>query len=358
MNKIKVAILGATGAVGQRFVSLLEDHPFFEIEALMASEKSTDKKYSEAVSWILDIPIPKQIRDVKLIPIEKKLLDILDVKVVFSAIPASFAGPIEEDFANDGLFVASNASSHRMAKDVPILIPDVNPDHIELLKIQRENRNWTTGALTTNSNCSTSGLVMALKPLESKYGIDQVEVTTMQAISGAGYPGVPSLDITENIVPYIQGEEEKMETEPNKILGKLVKDHIEDANIKISATCTRVPVINGHLESVSLRLNQKPSLEEFEKTLRDYKSEPQSLNLPSAPNPPLVIMEQPNRPQPRKDRLNGSPDSAKGMATSIGKIKETPWGFKFLLLVHNTIRGAAGANILASEFALKKNYLS
>jgi aspartate-semialdehyde dehydrogenase len=358
LKKIGVAILGATGAVGQRFISLLENHPTFAITTLMASERSQGRTYKEAVSWILDTPIPANISDLEIKPLSTKSIQESDEKIVFSAIPASVAGSIEMKFAEKGYFVASNASSNRMVNDVPILIPDVNPSHLELIKLQRENRKWTTGALTTNSNCSTAGLVMSLKPLEMKYGIEYVQVTTMQALSGAGYPGVASIDITDNVIPHIKGEESKLEHEPNKILGNVTSTGITPASIPISATCTRVNTIDGHLEVVNIRLKETPNRAEFISTLQQYTSEPQSMNLPSAPQPPLIIMDQEDRPQPRKDRMNGTPETARGMAATIGKIKQTPEGFRYLLLSHNTIRGAAGTNILAAEYTLKKNLIS
>ncbi|MHA2407668.1 MAG: aspartate-semialdehyde dehydrogenase [Candidatus Ranarchaeia archaeon] len=357
MKKIGVAILGATGAVGQRFISLLENHPTFSVTTLMASERSRGKSYGDAVSWILDTPIPADISDLEVKPLSTKSTEGSDEEIVFSAIPASIAGPIEMEFAERGYFVASNASSNRMVKDVPILIPDVNPSHIELIKMQRENRKWTTGALTTNSNCSTAGLVMSLKPLEVKYGIEQVHVTTMQALSGAGYPGVASMDIIDNVIPHIKGEEAKLEQEPNKILGQVTTTGISHASIPITATCTRVNTIDGHLEVVNIKLKENPDRQEFINTLQQYTSDPQSLNLPSAPQPPIIVMDREDRPQPRKDRMNGHPETAKGMACTIGKIKETSNGFRYLLLTHNTIRGAAGTNILAAEYAIKKKLI-
>ncbi|MHA1862105.1 MAG: aspartate-semialdehyde dehydrogenase [Candidatus Ranarchaeia archaeon] len=353
-SRIPVAVLGATGAVGQRFVQLLADHAMFEIACLAASERSIGVKYADKTNWVLETPMPECVSGMEIEPVNINTLKEHDVRLVFSALPSQFATEIEVELAEEGFFVSSNASSHRMDPFVPILIPDINPDHLDVIRFQHE-RGWN-GSLVTNSNCTTSGLVFGLKPL-LKYGISSVHVTTMQAISGAGYPGVPSLDITENIVPFISGEEDKMAREPQKILGELGEGKIVPADFQISATCTRVPVINGHLETVFIGFESPPAVDEAARLLRDYSSEPQKMGLPSAPRPPIIVTDKPDRPQPRLDRMNGHPASAKGMAITIGKVQSFANGIKLVLLVHNTIRGAAGGSILAAEYAAKKGVI-
>ncbi len=343
-KKIQVAILGATGSVGQRFIELLINHPWFEVAELAASDRSAGKKYSEATNWIMQTPLPEKFANM----IVKKCEPNLESKIAFSGLDASVAGEIESDFAKNGYYVVSNARNHRFDEDVPLMIPEVNPDHLDLLKSQNYK-----GGIVTNPNCSTIGMVLALKPLYDAFGLEAVNVVTMQAVSGGGYPGVPSLDIIDNVVPFIGGEENKMETEPLKILGKLSSNKIENAHFKISAQCNRVAVIDGHLETVQVKFKNKPSAEEIIKVWKEFKSVPQELDLPSAPEYPIVYFYEDKYPQPKIHR-----NIDKGMAASIGRLRECPlFDYKFVVLSHNTIRGAAGGTILIAELMKAKGYL-
>jgi len=339
--KIPVGVLGATGAVGQKFIRLLEDHPWFEVTAVAASERTAGRLYGEVVSWKQNTPIPHAVRQLRVLPCSPGM----DCRIVFSGLDASVAGPIEEEFARAGCVVLSNSRNHRLEADVPLVIPEVNPDHLALIPIQRSNRG-SKGYIVTNSNCSTMFLAMALAPLHREYTVEKVLVTTMQAISGAGYPGVPSLDILGNVIPFIGGEEEKMEVETRKILGRFNGSSVDFADFAVSAQCNRVPVEDGHTESVSVRLRSRTTAGEMVELMKQYSGPPQRLGLPSAPERPLVVMEAQDRPQPRFD-VNHS----KGMATLIGRIREcSVLDFKFTILGHNTVRGAAGASILNAEF--------
>lgn len=336
MSKISVAVLGATGTVGQKFISLLEGHPLFEVRELVASPRSAGKKYREAANWKQPQPIPADIAEQTV----KSLDDSLDSPVLFSGLDASVAGEAETRFAEAGHMVISNSKNHRMDANVPIIIPEVNPEHFELLDAQS-----TKGKIVTNSNCSTMFLAMALAPLHKKYGVTKVQVTTMQAVSGGGYPGVPSLDIIGNVVPYIGGEEEKLEIEAGKILGTLSGDSITPADFTVSAQCTRVPVIDGHTEAVSFSLASNPSIDEIKATLSDFRGLPQEKNLPMAPAQPIIVTEDPDRPQPARDIMLD-----KGMATIVGRLRTCPiMGYKMVIMGHNTVRGAAGAAILNAE---------
>lgn len=342
-SKIPVAILGATGSVGQKFIELLEGHPWFKITALAASERSAGKLYKHAANWFQAKEMPLRVGNMVVSACEPKL----PCKIVFSGLDAAVAGPIEEAFAEAGYLVISNAKNHRMSENVPLLIPDVNPDHLALIEQQK-----TSGKIVTNPNCSTSGLVLALKPLQDAFGIDKVSVVTMQALSGAGYPGISSLDIIDNMIPYIGGEEEKMQIETLKILGKLKHGKVEFSDLVLSASCNRVPVVNGHMESVSISFKNKAKREDVLKAWKEYTSEPQEMDLPFAPKPPIVYFEDPRFPQPRLHR-----DLGKGMAVSIGRLREcTIFDYKFNVLSHNTIRGAAGAAILNAELLVAKGY--
>lgn len=349
MEKVKVGILGATGVVGQRFVKLLADHPWFEITELAASERSAGLTYGEIMQerWKLEGEVPQKVVRMKV----KECVPDLDCKVVFSALDAAVAGPIEEEFAREGYVVISNARNHRMDPDVPLLVPEVNPDHVKVIDKQRQR--WPKGGfIVTNPNCSTIGLVLALAPLKKAFGLRKVLVTTLQAISGAGYPGVASLDILDNVIPFISGEEEKIETETLKILGDLGEGGFIAADVVVSASCTRVNVRDGHLESVSVELVEKPSPEEVIEEWRSFNPL-EGLGLPSAPLPPVIYREEKDRPQPLKDR-----DVQKGMACVVGRLRRCPvLDYKFFLLSHNTIRGAAGAAVLNAEFLLKKGYI-
>lgn len=340
MTKLRVGILGATGSVGQRFVALLSDHPWFTVTALAASEKSAGKCYQDAVNWKMATPIPDAIAQL----VVQETVPPLPCDFLFSGLDASVAGVIEESFAKSGYPVISNSKNHRMDADVPLLIPEVNADHINMIPVQKKKRGYTTGFIVTNPNCSAVGLTMALKPLHDAFGVKRVSVVTMQALSGAGFPGVASMDIADNVIPYIGGEEEKLETEPQKILA---------ASILISAQCNRVPVTDGHLEAVSVKLTKKATLEEFKEVLHSFRGEPQELRLPSAPEHPIVIMSEDNRPQPRLDRGRGN-----GMTVTIGRIRPCSLlDYKFVVLSHNTIRGAAGAALLNAELLYKKGLL-
>ena len=344
----KVAILGATGAVGQRFIQLLQGHPWFQIEVLAASKRSAGKKYRDACNWTMRSDLPKEIAELTVVNSDVESVEKAgNVDFVFSALPGNLAGPVESEFA--ALYpVFSKASAHRMDPDVPLLIPEINPDHAALIPIQRKARGWK-GFISTDPNCSTIQLAITLKPL-MRFGLRQVMVSTMQALSGAGYPGVPSLDIIDNVVPYISNEEEKMECEPQKILGSFDGNRICPADFVLSSSCHRVSVIDGHLESVFVKLDEKPTVEEIEVAFSQFRGEPQKLKLPSAPEKPIVVRKEPNRPQPRYDRNEG-----KGMSVVVGRVRKDPiMSAKYLCLGHNTIRGAAGAGILSAELMVTK----
>ena len=343
-KKISVGVLGATGSVGQKFIQLLNNHPNFVVKEVAASERSEGKKYSDAVNWILPEVIPADVSKL----IVKSVSSKFNSKLLFSGLDASIAGEVEEYYAKQGHIVVSNSKNHRWDKDVPLLIPEVNPDHLKLIKLQK----FDGGAIVTNPNCSTIGMVLALKPLQDKFGISEVNVVTMQALSGAGYPGVSSLDILDNVIPYIGGEEEKLESEPRKLLGILSGNKVKLANIKISAQTHRVAVKDGHLEAVQIRLKKKVSKEEIIKAWNSFTSEPQKLKLFSAPAKPIHYFEEKNYPQPRLHR-----DIDKGMAASIGRLRECNlFDYKFEVLSHNTVRGAAGGAILCAELMLVKKY--
>ncbi len=348
-KKLRVGILGATGTVGQRFIQLLENHPWFEVGELAASDRSHGRPYVQACQWRISGHMPQYVREMKV----KDCTPSLDCDVVFSGLPSSVAGDLETAFAEAGYPVLSNSKNHRMDEDVPLLVPEINHQHLELLKIQKQNHSYGNGYIITNPNCSTMALVLALAPLQDAFGIEKVNVVTMQALSGAGYPGVASLDIIDNVIPYIADEEEKVETEPRKILGKFQKGKIVFADFKVSAQCHRVNVLDGHLEAVSIALKRRPSLEQFIDALTSYRSLPQELELPSAPHFPIVHVAGLDRPQPRFDR-----DVEKGMATVVGRIRPCNiFDYKLDLLGHNTIRGAAGATILNAELLVRQQLL-
>ena len=342
-NKRKVAILGATGGVGQRYIQLLQGHPWFEIEVLAASERSAGKKYKDACNWLMETNLPKEVAEMPVVNADVASVEKAgDVDLVFSSIPGDLAGPVEAEFAS--MYpVFSKASAHRMEKDVPLIIPEINPDHAELIKVQQQLRGWK-GFISTDPNCSTIQMAITLKPL-MQFGLRQVVVTTMQALSGAGYPGVASLDIIDNVVPFISGEEDKMETEALKILGSFDGKIVRNADFKLSASCNRVNVKDGHLESIFVKLDQDPSIEQIEAAFEDFKGAPQLLKLPSAPENPIVVRHEKNRPQPRYDR-----DTGNGQSVVVGRIRKDPiMTFKYMCLGHNTVRGAAGGGILSAE---------
>jgi len=345
MERIPVAVLGATGTVGQKFISLLTDHPFFTVAEVVASQRSAGKTYAEACEWKQDSFIPTDVAGM----IVKDTEEPLSSPILFSGLDSSVAGPVEEQYAQAGHTVISNSKNHRMDPDVPIIIPEVNPDHFKIVKTQRYR-----GAIITNSNCSTMFLAMALAPIQRAFGIEAVQVTTMQAVSGAGYPGVPSMDILGNVVPYIGEEEEKMERETGKILGTFDGTRIVPAPFVVSAQCNRVAVFDGHTETVSMKLRTKASPEEVREVLRSFSGIPQELGLPFAPARPILVFDEPNRPQPARDAWK-----ERGMATSVGRIRRGPvFDIKMVILGHNTIRGAAGAAILNGEAFVKLGYLA
>ncbi len=346
MSKTLVGVLGATGLVGQRLVTLLAEHPWFKIDAVAASDNSIGKKYAEAVKWQLTDPIPESVRGMVVQPCEPTRVT---APIVFSALPSDVAGEVEVEFARAGAVVSSNASAHRMDEDVPLVIPEVNPAHLDMIPRQRARRHWG-GFVVCNANCSTIHLTLALKPLADRFGLKRVSVTTMQALSGAGYPGVASLDILDNVIPYIGGEEEKLEQEPLKILGHLQDGKVQPATTKISAQCHRVATRDGHLEAVSVEFVEKPSVREIVAAFEEFRGVPQELQLPTAPNRPLVVRPEKDRPQVKLDR-----DIEKGMATVIGRLRECPvLDYKFVLLGHNTLRGAAGGTLLNAELLVAR----
>src|ERR1700730_17432058 len=348
-TKIPVGILGATGVVGQRFIQMLERHPWFEVAWLAASDRSEGKSYDEAARWRLKTPIPSAVAAMRVSP----AIPDGAPRVIFAALDAGIAAELEPRFADAGCAVASNSSALRMQQDVPLVIPEVNADHIKLIDGQAW-RKKSGGYVVTNPNCSAIGLVLALAPLHKRFGLETVMVVTMQAVSGAGYPGVSSLDILGNVIPYIRNEEEKMEEETLKLLGEVNGTKILPAAFAMSAQCNRVAVEDGHTESVSVRLKTKARPEEIIAAWNDYRAEPQELNLPSAPARPIVYLEAVDGPQPRCDV-----DLGAGRTTAVGRLR--PCGvldWKFTVLSHNTIRGAAGAAVLNAELLKAKGYLA
>jgi aspartate-semialdehyde dehydrogenase len=340
-RKMRVAILGATGVVGQRFVQLLADHPQFEIAALAASGRSQGKTYAEACTWRLQGEMPARVKQI----VVQSPAPPLDCDFVFSSLPGEIAGEAEESFALAGFPVITNSSPHRMDPDVPLLIPEVNPAHLELISPQRLSRGYDRGYIVTNPNCSTIVIAMALAPLHREFGVESCIATTLQAISGAGYPGVASLDITDNVLPFIGGEEEKIESETVKILGHVDGSAIKGAEMSVSAQCNRVNVIDGHLASIRVKLVQTAAIDEVRAALASFSSLPQELKLHSAPARPIIVRDEVDRPQPRQDR-----DAGNGMSVMVGRIKpDNVLDYSFVALGHNTIRGAAGAAILNAE---------
>jgi len=347
MQKIEVGILGATGMVGQHFVRFLQDHPWFELVWVGASDRSAGKKYRDATSWRLDGVMPPPVADLMV----EECKPGNAPRLVFSATDASVATEIEQAFAQAGHFVVSNSRNHRMETDVPLLVPEVNPGHLQLIPLQRRRRGWN-GQIVTNPNCSAVALTLALGPLKP-FGITRVVATTMQAISGAGYPGVASMDINANVIPFIGGEEEKVQQETQKILGDFRGDHIEPLAARVSAHCNRVPVVDGHTITVSVELSAKPSEQELIAAFRGFTGVPQERQLPSAPAQPVIYMEERDRPQPRRDA-----GRERGMAAFVGRLRPCPaLGYKFVALGHNAIRGAAGAAVLNAELMRSEGLL-
>lgn len=343
-SKIPVAILGATGTVGQKFILILQNHPWFEIDELVASPRSANRTYKDACAWKQDRPIPSYLRDKLLLQAGARLSS----RILFSGMDSSVAGPIEEDYASRGHIVISNSKNHRMDSDVPIIIPEINSDHFAITKKQR-----FAGAIITNSNCVIMPVVMILAPLHQAFKVKWVQLFSMQAISGAGYPGVSSYDILGNILPFIEGEEPKVEIESQKILGRLEEDSIKPADFVVSAQCNRVPLIEGHTINLSIKFEKKPNPQQVRDILDTWKSLPQEKKLPTAPGRPIIVFEEENRPQPARDIWLEN-----GMAACAGRIRECPVGdIKMVVLGHNTVRGAAGAAILNAEAYVSLGYL-
>ena len=340
VKKRKVAVLGASGTVGQRFISLLAGHPWFEISALTTSDAKAGKRYGDVTQWHFSADMPAEIANLKLEPTRAEI----DADICFSALPNDAAEQWETALAKAGHHVFSNVKIHREDPDVPLIIAEVNPDHAAALDVQRKKRGWS-GSIVTNGNCSAITFALAAAPLHRTFGIERAVVTTMQAVSGAGYPGVASLDAIDNVIPFIGEEEEKMEHETKKFLGSWDGKEFHDADIAFSAHCNRVPVRDGHSEAVSLSLRGEPSVADVVDAMRTFRGKPQELRLPTAPPCPVVVREERDRPQPIRDR-----DAGKGMSVVVGRVREDPvLGYKYVVLGHNTIRGAAGASVLNAE---------
>ena len=353
MKKVQVAVLGATGMIGQRFVQLLEGHPYFEIEGMYASERSHGKHLRE-VNKVKDFAFSEDTLDTKVQQIDVKRI-ARSCRLAFSGLPSDIAKDYESSLAEAGVAVFSNAASHRMREDVPLLIPEVNADHLALIKTQSTYKNG--GYIVTNANCSTTGLAPPLKALQDACGLKQVVVSTYQAVSGAGYPGVPSLDILGNVVPHIKGEEEKMEAEILKMLGTLDGKKVRNASFEMLASCARVPVVDGHLESAVLLTEEQCTAEEAAKVMSEFRAEPQKLKLPTAPEVPIIVRSEPDRPQPLWDVNAGEPARARGMAVTVGRVRKKDKYLKLFLISHNTIRGGAGGSVLNAELAYAKRVL-
>jgi aspartate-semialdehyde dehydrogenase len=348
-KKIPVAILGATGTVGQRFIQQLFEHPWFQITALGGSERSEGQRYGDVCQWQLEGEIPASIAEMVVGSPEPPL----PAGMVFSALPASIAREIEPRFAQEGYVVCSNASAYRRDPDVPLIIPEINPEHLRLIEGQRKKKGWK-GLIVTSPNCTTTGVVMPLKPLDQAFGLKRVFAVSMQAVSGAGYPGLSYLDIMDNVIPYIRGEEEKIEQETRLLLGHIEGNRRVQSGVVISAQSNRVPVLDGHTACLSVELEGKPALEEVVQALRYFHSPPVARPLPSMPEHPIVVREEPDRPQPRRDR-----DAGNGMVISVGRIRPCNlFDFRMVSVVHNTLRGAASGAILNAELLVSEDYLS
>ena len=348
MEKINVAILGATGAVGQRFISLLEGHPWFQVAEVVASERSAGQTYGDATNWVLDGYPPEDVAQLIVKSTEAKL----DSPIVFSALPSDTAHELEPRLAQEGHVVCSNASAFRMAEDVPILLPEINAEHLKIVDIQREKRGWS-GAIVTNSNCTSTPVAMALAPLR-QFKPRRVQVVSMQAISGAGYPGVPSLDILDNVVPFIKGEEDKLTKEPAKMIGAFDGEGIQPFSMTVSAACNRVPVLDAHLVNIAVQFEEAVTAEDLLSAWSAFRGNETVQGLPSAPAQPIMIAQSEDRPQPRRDRNAGQ-----GMSAVVGRLRECPAmdGWQFVALSHNTIRGAAGCSIINAELMLVEGYI-
>lgn len=348
-QKIPVAVLAATGSVGQRFVQLLDCHPLFEVVALTASDRTTGQKYGQACHWILPGDMPAWAAEMTLLPTDAAAVR---VPLAFSALPADAARDIEPTFAYAGTMICSNASAYRNEPDVPILLPEVNAEQVEILDAQRRRRGWK-GGIVTNSNCTSTGMTVALKALQDAFGLRRVFAVSMQALSGAGYPGVSALDIVDNVIPWIKGEEEKVEWEPRKMLGSLRGEEIVPADFRISAHTNRVAVVDGHTVCLSVELANKATPEEAARVLAAYRAPEAARDLPSAPQPVIVVRSEADRPQPRLDRMTGN-----GMTTVVGRVRSDPlFDLKLVVFSHNTIRGAAGGSIYNAELLARLKYI-
>lgn len=347
-EKIPVAVLGSTGSVGQRFVQLVADHPWFELAAVTGSQHRVGKAYAETCHWILPEPMPESVREMKVVATSP---DEVKATLVFSALPSAVAREIEPLFAHAGMGVCTNAGAYRRESDVPVLLPEVNPDHIRLIERQRKEHGWS-GFIVTNPNCTSTGMTIALKALLDAFGLETVMAVSMQAVSGAGYPGVPSLDILDNVIPYIGGEEEKVEWEPRKMLGQLRAGEIELADFRISAHTNRVAVSDGHIVCLTVKLGRQATPEEASTALASYPLPEVCRNLPFAPAPVILVRQEPGRPQPRLDRMTG-----RGMTTVVGRVRaDTILDLRLIVLSHNTIRGAAGGSLFNAELLVKEGY--
>lgn len=346
---VKVGVLGATGMVGQRFIQLLDNHPDFEIAALAASSRSAGKRYEDATTWYLDTPMPDSVKGMKVIETDPAKMS-KDVEIVFSSLPTDFAATVEPAYAKN-FVVASNASAMRMKKDIPLVIPEVNPQFLDMIDAQQKANDWD-GFIVTNPNCSTIALTLTLKPIYDNFNINRIYVSTMQAVSGAGYDGVPSMAIVDNLVPYIGGEEEKMESESLYLLGDFDGNDVKPANFSLSASCHRVAVVDGHTEAVFIELDEEVDIDKIKSKMAKFKGLPQELDLYSAPENPVIVKEENDRPQPRLDR-----NASGGMAATVGRVRKDNAfdnSFKYVLVGHNTVRGAAGASILNAELINKQ----
>jgi aspartate-semialdehyde dehydrogenase len=349
-EKIPVAVLAATGSVGQRFIQLLDNHPWFQVVAVTGSDRSIGQPYAKVCRWLLADPIPQSVRELVVLPSDPS--STKSIPLVFSALPADIAKEVEPEFARAGIAVCSNASAYRREPDVPILLPEVNPSHLDVIESQRLQHNWK-GCIVTNSNCTSTGLTVALKALQDAFGLTKLFAVSMQALSGAGYPGVPSLDILDNVIPYIGGEEDKVEWETRKMLGDVAGSEIVLANFSVSAHTNRVSVSDGHIVCASVEFENKASITEVIEVVRSYQAPEISSGLPSAPNPVIIYREEDDRPQPRLDRMSG-----RGMTTVVGRIRPDPlFDFKFVVLSHNTIRGAAGGSINNAKLRVRRGLI-
>ena len=348
-NPISVAVLGATGAVGQRFVQLLSNHPWFHISALAASERNVGKSYIEACGWLLNEPMPDTVREMTVQAVQPSL----EAQLVFSALPADVARQVEPAFAQAGYVVCSNSSAFRLDPHVPVIIPEVNADHLALLKKQKEIKGWS-GLLVTSPNCTTTGIALPLKPIDRAFGLKKVMAVSMQAVSGAGYPGLSYLDIQDNVIPYIKGEEEKLEHESHALLGHILDGKRIDADFQFSAQANRVPVAEGHTICLSLEMEEKSGIEHIKDVLSDFRAPVYGHTLPSMPSFPIIVREEADRPQPRKDRSAGN-----GMQISVGRIRPCPvLDVRMVSVVHNTLRGAASGAILNAELLVAEGFIS